>query len=118
MSERLTASVVGGGMGGTLSMRALVASERFQLAAAADVRPEVCEALKEEFPGIRTFASHTEMFAATPTDIVCVAGVSNAAVPSARACASGSPLIRATTESRMAHFLSLLTFLALFSPRM
>jgi len=72
MSARLTASVVGGGTGGKLSMRPLAASEQFELVAAADVRPDVCEALKEEFPGIRIFTSHKEMFAECPTDIVCV----------------------------------------------
>jgi predicted dehydrogenase len=59
-------------MGGQLSMKALAASERFTLAAAADLRPEICEQLKEKFPGIRTYASHADMFADCPTDIVCV----------------------------------------------
>lgn len=72
MSERFTASVVGGGGGGRLSMNALVKSDRFELLAAADISPEVCTALAEEFAGIKTFASHEEMFAACPTDVVCV----------------------------------------------
>jgi len=69
---KLTASVVGGGSGGKLSMKALQASERFELVAAADIRPEVCRDLEQQFPGIRTFTSHREMFARCPTDVVCV----------------------------------------------
>jgi len=69
---RYTASVVGGGSGGKLSLTGLAASPRFQVAAAADLRPEVCEELKKSYPGLRTFASHQEMFRACPTDVVCV----------------------------------------------
>lgn len=68
----LTASVVGGGTGGTLSLRALDASDDFQLVAAADVQPDVCRRLTTEFPGIQTFTDHRAMFAACPTDVVCV----------------------------------------------
>lgn len=69
---KLTASVIGGGVGGHLSMQGLVRSERFELVAATDLRPEVCTRLMQEFPGIRTFTSHHEMFAACPTDVVCI----------------------------------------------
>ena len=72
MSNRLTASVVGGGAGGRLSMTGLDRSDRFRLVAIADINPQVCEALAEQYPGLRTFASHEEMFAACPTDVVCV----------------------------------------------
>jgi predicted dehydrogenase len=72
MNAQFTASVVGGGAGGKLSMTALRNSERFELVAAADLKPEVCEALAAQFPGIRTFTSHQEMFTACPTDVVCV----------------------------------------------
>ncbi len=70
--KRYTASVVGGGGGGRLSMTGLSLSERFQLVAAADLRPEVCEELKKLYPGIRTFTSHREMFKECPTEVVCV----------------------------------------------
>jgi predicted dehydrogenase len=63
---------VGGGAGGKLSMTALQASDRFDLAAAADLKPEVCAALAAQFPDLRTFTSHQEMFAECPTDVVCV----------------------------------------------
>jgi len=72
MTKPLTASVVGAGGGGKLSMTALVESERYELLAAADVNPAACEALAGQFPGIRTFPGHREMFAACPTDVVCV----------------------------------------------
>ena len=72
MSNRLTASVVGAGSGGKLSMAALAASDRFDLAGVADISPEACEAAAEAYPGIETFADHEEMFSACPTDVVCV----------------------------------------------
>ena len=72
MSQKLTASVVGGGSGGKLSMTALRDSDRFELIAAADLKPDVCAALEAQFPGVRTFASHEEMFATCPTEVVCV----------------------------------------------
>lgn len=68
----LTASVVGCGMGGRLSLEALSASPLFRLVAAADLRPEIHQSLERDFPGIRTFVSHEEMFAYCPTDVVCV----------------------------------------------
>ena len=70
--RRLTASVVGCGGGGTLSLNALKASPRFELVAAADLKPEACRKAEEKFPGLRTFASHQDMFAKCPTDVVCV----------------------------------------------
>lgn len=70
--KRLTASVVGGGMGGQLSIRALRDSDRFDLVAVADLRDDVRKMLEDTFPGIKTYPSHREMFADAPTGIVCV----------------------------------------------
>jgi predicted dehydrogenase len=69
---KLTASVVGGGAGGRLSMTALRDSERFELAAVADLKADVRAALKDQFPGVRTYTSHEAMFDDCPTDVVCV----------------------------------------------
>lgn len=68
-----TASVVGGGRGGKLSIRALTASDRFELRAVADISPQAREAIEKEWPGVQTFATHTEMFAECPADVICVA---------------------------------------------
>jgi predicted dehydrogenase len=68
----LSASVVGGGMGGRLSLEALRSSPTFELVAAADLRDEVRKALARDFPGLRTFASHEEMLAQCPTEVLCV----------------------------------------------
>lgn len=70
--QRFTASVVGGGAGGKLSMNALAASERFRLVAAADLREDVRREIAARYPGIRVFPNHREMFAACPTEVVCV----------------------------------------------
>lgn len=67
-----SASVIGGGAGGTLSMAALDVSPRFRLVALADLNPAVREQAAQRFPGIQTYASHEELFAAAPTDVVCV----------------------------------------------
>lgn len=68
----LRAAVIGGGAGGQLSMNALVQSPLFELAAAADLRPDVCEALREKYPGLQTFSNHRELFEACSVDVVCV----------------------------------------------
>jgi predicted dehydrogenase len=70
--DTYSATVVGGGAGGKLSMTALTRSDRFKLVAACDLRPEVCAALAEQYPGIKTFTDHKAMFHTFPTDIVCV----------------------------------------------
>lgn len=72
MLSALTASVVGGGLGGKLSLAALTSSSRYKLVAAADIRPDVLASLEKEFPGLRTYASHQEMIAQSPTDVICV----------------------------------------------
>jgi predicted dehydrogenase len=59
-------------MGGKLSLAALHASDRFELLALADLKPEVNAALAEQYPGLRTFPNHEAMFADCPTDVVCV----------------------------------------------
>jgi predicted dehydrogenase len=71
-TAKLTASVIGGGFGGGLSLQALAASNDFDLIAVTDLRPEICQALEVKFPGLRSFTDHREMFAACPTDVVCV----------------------------------------------
>jgi len=70
--QKLTAAVVGCGAGGRLSIVGLMRSDLFEMAAAADLNPEVCKAIEREYPGVRTFLSHEAMFADCPTDVVCV----------------------------------------------
>jgi predicted dehydrogenase len=68
----LTASVIGCGTGGRLSLEAFSASPLFQAVAAADLRPEIQQSLEQDFPGVRIFGSHQEMFTHCPTDVVSV----------------------------------------------
>ena len=70
--KRVTASVVGGGMGGKLSLDALVASGRYELLGAADLREDVRQDLAQRYPGISVCASYQEILAVCPTDVVCV----------------------------------------------
>lgn len=72
MDRVYTAAVIGAGTGGSLSMVGLQASPRFTLTAVADMRPAALEAVRARYPGVRTYASHEELFADCPTDIVCV----------------------------------------------
>ncbi len=59
-------------MGGRLSLDALARSPRFQLLAAADLRPEVRAELEALYPGLKVYASHREMLEERPTEVVCV----------------------------------------------
>lgn len=70
--QKYSASVVGGGSGGKLSINALEASNRYELVAVADLDQEVCATLKRDHPAIQTFTSSEEMLRRCPTDVVCV----------------------------------------------
>ena len=72
MEQTYTAAVVGAGSGGKLSIRALVASERFELIAVTDLSPQALGEIKALSPGVRTFTDHREMFAGCTPDVVCV----------------------------------------------
>jgi predicted dehydrogenase len=72
MDQCLSASVIGGGTGGRLSLNALRNSARFNLVAATDLKVDVRNSLAQEFPGLKTFASHEEMLSQCPTDVLCV----------------------------------------------
>ena len=69
---RYSASVVGAGTGGELSMSALMVSDRFELVAAADLREDVRRRLADRYPGTTTYEDYQEMLAESPTDVVCV----------------------------------------------
>ena len=84
MAKTYTASVVGAGAGGKLSMAALAASERFDLLAVADISAGARQQVGTLYPGIRTYADHVEMFAHSPTDVVCVSTWPPSHLPVAR----------------------------------
>ena len=73
MKEVYRAAVVGAGAGGKLSMRALAASERFQLVAVADIDKDALAAAKEAYPDVETHGDHSEMLSEHELDIVCIA---------------------------------------------
>ena len=70
--EQYTASVVGCGAGGTLSIDAYAASPHYRLAAVCDLRDEALAAVKARYPDVATFRTHGEMFHSAPTDVVSV----------------------------------------------
>lgn len=70
--KKLTASVIGGGAGGQLSLSALAASDHFELVALADLSAGIGRKTAEQFAGLRTFTSYQEMFRQSPTDVICV----------------------------------------------
>ena len=68
-----TAAVVGGGMGGRLSLRALGANwAAFGWSPPATSAPRSARP-RGDFPGIRTFGDHRTMLREYPVDVVCVA---------------------------------------------
>lgn len=73
MSKTYSATIIGGGSAGHLSLKAMLASDRFEPLAVADINTDARQAIAAEYPGIRTFASHEEMFRECPADIVVVA---------------------------------------------
>ena len=72
MTKIYNAAVIGAGMGGKLSMKATALSERYNLVAVADWREEARREAEAIYPGVRTFATHQELFATVPVDVVCV----------------------------------------------
>jgi predicted dehydrogenase len=68
----LTATVIGTGAGGRLSMAALIASPRFEVIGVTDISADARDRVEQDFPGVPTFADHTQMFANAPADVVCV----------------------------------------------
>ncbi|MGN6126775.1 MAG: Gfo/Idh/MocA family protein [Humibacter sp.] len=72
-TTRLTATVVGAGAGGMLSIEALLESSRFELVGVADLSPAARERIAVRTDGtVPTFESHEEMFRAAPADVICV----------------------------------------------
>ena len=64
--NKFSVSVVGGGTGGRLSMKAAAASEYLKLVSVADLRPEVGAELSSQFPGLQFFTDFREMFRSCP----------------------------------------------------
>ncbi len=69
----LTASVIGCGHGGGLSLDALDNSGAYELIAATDPSLAARKRVAEKFPHIRLFADSREMLAECRTDVVCIA---------------------------------------------
>jgi predicted dehydrogenase len=97
--------VVGGGAGGRLNIEALIASDHYDLLAVCDWNPEALNNLRERYPDIITYRSQEELFAKSPTDVVCVATwpTSHKKVVSA---AMELPLKGIIVEKPLAHSLS------------
>lgn len=73
MGKTYRAAVVGVGAGGTLSMRALAASERFELVAVADMNKDALAAARRAYPQTATYGDHRRMLSEQDLDVVCVA---------------------------------------------
>lgn len=81
----LSASVIGCGFGGGLSLDALAHSQDYELVAACDVGTDRLQAVANRFPGIRLFDDAGGMLREAPADVVCVATPAPTHVPIARA---------------------------------
>jgi predicted dehydrogenase len=69
----LTASVIGCGYGGGLSLDALANSSDYELIAAADPSAGARKCVADRFPNLRLFADFRDMLAECHTGVVCVA---------------------------------------------
>jgi len=69
----LTASVIGCGQGGGLSLHAVSNSGDYALIAAADPSADARKRVADRFPNVRLFADFREMQAECRTDVVCIA---------------------------------------------
>jgi predicted dehydrogenase len=72
MARTYDAVVIGAGSGGTLSITALMNSERYNLVAVADPSPAAQQRLKADYPGLRLFDNHQALFEAVSPQVVCV----------------------------------------------
>lgn len=85
-TARLTATVVGAGAGGTLSIDALIASDLYDLLAVADMSDTSRARVTEKCgAGVATFATLEEMLAEAPSDVVCVSTYAPSHLPMTRA---------------------------------
>ena len=69
----LTASVIGAGMGGSASLKALVNSPHYDLRAVADISEATRTQVHRRIPGVDTFGDWQAMFRECPTDVVVIA---------------------------------------------
>ena len=102
-AKKLTACVVGGGMGGQLSLNALAASDCFELVGAADLREDVRAQLAAKFPGLRTYPDHQTLFRECPTDVVCVSTYPPSHEPVTRDALAALPLKGILVEKPLGH---------------
>lgn len=68
----LRAVVVGAGLGGTLSINALVASDRFDLVGVADVSLDSLRRFEDRIAGVETNVDYQALFDSVRPDVVCV----------------------------------------------
>jgi predicted dehydrogenase len=69
----LTASVIGCGHGGELSLDALTNSSNYELIGVADPSADARKSVAARFPSLRLFADSRDMLAECSADVVCVA---------------------------------------------
>jgi predicted dehydrogenase len=72
MNTIYRAGVIGCGMGGMLSLKALHASPRYELVAAVDLNADARARVESTFPGITTYDSAEALFARGDLDVICV----------------------------------------------
>lgn len=68
----LTASVIGAGMGGNASLKALKNSPHYDLRAVADISEAARAQVRKQFADVDTFGDWQAMFRECPTDVVVV----------------------------------------------
>jgi len=87
----LTASVIGCGYGGGLSLDALDDSSDYELIAAADPSADARKSVADRFPNVRLFPDYRDMLAECKPDVVCVATPAPSHAPIAAAVLGHGP---------------------------
>jgi predicted dehydrogenase len=78
-----TAAIIGAGTAGKLALDALTKSPRFTPVAVVDLFPAALESIKQAYPGVQTYTSTKEMYAAHKPDVVGIATYAPSHLPMA-----------------------------------
>ncbi|MCK1571208.1 Gfo/Idh/MocA family oxidoreductase [Bradyrhizobium sp. 174] len=72
--NKLTATVIGAGHGGSNTINALLASDRYELIGVADMSEAARARVNDKTGGaVKTYAAADELLKASPADVVCIA---------------------------------------------
>src|SRR5688572_13006256 len=78
-----TTAIIGAGTAGKLALDALTKSSRLTPGAVVDLFPAALASIKEAYPGVQTYTSTAQMYAAHKPDVVGIATYAPSHLPMA-----------------------------------